>query len=362
MRRRILYVIGTLGRGGAERQLFYLLSRMDRERCQPAVITLDGAEQDAYVPVLRSLGVPVFAGPSGSGRPAKLRSLVRLARRLRPELIHSYSFYCNALAAAAAFAVGERAIGSLRSDFDRQRRRSPYLWRLNAAFPRRQIWNSQGAVDQARAFWRGSVRPEIVVVRPGLDLDDWPATPLPAGETPVIVAVGSLLPVKRWDRLLSAAAVLAGKGIPFRVCLAGEGPLRPRLEEQARELNLLRHMEFLGDVSNVAALFSDAALLVHPSESEGGPNVVMEAMASARAVVATDTGDVRHMVRHGISGVVIPNVDGPELAEALALLLSRPERLAEMGRAARRDAEAKFGVDRMVEETFDVYRRAGWMP
>src|SRR5690348_4657657 len=125
MRRRILYVIGTLGRGGAERQLFYLLSRMDRAKYQPAVVALDGSEQDPYVAALRNLEVPVFVGGRGATRPGKLHTLVRLARQLRPELIHCYSFYCNALAALAAASVGARSVGSMRSEFARQQRRSP---------------------------------------------------------------------------------------------------------------------------------------------------------------------------------------------------------------------------------------------
>jgi glycosyltransferase involved in cell wall biosynthesis len=357
---RILYVVGSLGRGGAERQLFYLISEMDRSRCRPAVMTVDGSETDAYVPALRELGVPVAFAPAGVGKAGKFRAVTQFARQLGVEIIHSYSFYCNALAGLAAKLNGARSIGSIRSEFTLQQQISPRWWRLNVAYPRWQIWNSQTALDQVKELGGGRVRPEIVVVRNGLDLNALPTTPLPSGDVPIIAAVGSLLPIKRWDRLLAASAILAKQGHRFRVRVAGDGPLRAQLEEQRQALGLEQRVEFLGNVKDVAGFLSEATLLAHTAESEGCPNVVMEALAAGRPVIATNVGDVRFLVQDGVSGLVVPNTDGPELVQALGSLLGDAARRQEMACAARRAAEVQFGLDRLLAETFDVYRRAGW--
>ena len=94
MRRRLLYLVGQLGSGGLERQLYYLVLAMDRERYQPAVVVWNYNHSDPYTRQIQELGLPVYA-ISDAPRYKKLWELRCLVKMLKPEILHSYSFYTN---------------------------------------------------------------------------------------------------------------------------------------------------------------------------------------------------------------------------------------------------------------------------
>jgi glycosyltransferase involved in cell wall biosynthesis len=175
-----------------------------------------------------------------------------------------------------------------------------------------------------------------------------------------IVAVGSLLPVKRWDRLLKAVYRLRQNGFDFLVKIAGEGRLRGDLETQAEHLGVGDRVDFIGQRGDIPALMAEASILVHTSDSEGCPNVVMEAMACGRPVVATDVGDTASLVEDGKTGYVVGRADDESLVERIERLLKDPALRRQMGEAGRAKAERDFGLNRLVEETLAAYRIAGW--
>src|SRR5690242_10978179 len=117
MKCRILYVVGQLGTGGSERQLYLLLRHIDRNRYRPQVIVWNFRETDTYVQPVRELNIPLHCFPSAWSKLAKLRALRELVLRLNPEVIHSYSFYTNILVSWAALGTKAIAIGGVRSNF-----------------------------------------------------------------------------------------------------------------------------------------------------------------------------------------------------------------------------------------------------
>ena len=116
---RLLYVIGQLGVGGAERQLFYLLANLDRSRYQPCLMAWNYNPHEKYYREIDALNIPIYGLPADWSPISKLRALRKLARALAPEVIHSYGFYTNFAAYYAARVTGALAIGSLRSDIAR---------------------------------------------------------------------------------------------------------------------------------------------------------------------------------------------------------------------------------------------------
>lgn len=359
MKCRLLYLVGQLRLGGLERQLVCLIRAMDRGRYKPAVAVWGNSPDDHYARELRTLGVPVIRLGESMTRSAKLRALCSMVSSVRPEVIHSYTFYTNIAAWWAAQGRGAIPIGSVRSNFTRDRREAgQILGRLCGRWPSGQVYNSLNAEQEAKRSAMIYRPRRIYVVTNGVDLDQY--VPRPHPERGYILAVGSLSAVKRWDRLIRAVGFLASKGLCLEIFLAGSGPLRGELEAMARSLHVDHLIRFLGARHDIPDLLADAAFLVHTAESEGCPNVIMEAMACGRAVVATDAGDIPYLVDEGKTGFVVPREDANTLTGCIATLLEDRELSRRMGAAGRIKAEQAFGLNRLRSETFAAYRAEGW--
>jgi glycosyltransferase involved in cell wall biosynthesis len=356
---RLLYVVGQLGLGGLERQLFYLIRSMDRRRYVPAVAVWRYSPDDQYTKEISDLDVPVVPLGNHLSRSAKLRALRSLVSSVRPEVIHSYSFYTNFAASWAARGTAAIPIGSIRNTFVFERQQTgEVLGRLCGRWPPAHICNSLAA-EQTAKHSSTIFRPRrIYVITNGVDLDRFFPRCHPQGG--YILAVGSLYPRKRWDRLIQAVAVLASNGICPEVMHVGSGPLRGELEAMTKCLHVEHMFRFLGARQDIPALFADAAFLVHTAEDEGCPNVVLEAMACGRAIVATDAGDVPHLIDNGKTGFIVPRGDEAALANCIAILFKDRELCRRMGDAGRIKAEQAFGLDRLRSETFAAYQAEGW--
>jgi glycosyltransferase involved in cell wall biosynthesis len=356
-----LYLVGQLDSGGLQRQLYYLLQAMDRQRYEPEVVVWNMREHDFCVPQFRKLGVSLHSLPEGLSKPEKLFAFRRMVMRLKPEVIHSYTFHTNFAAWWATRGTKIIPIGSTRSDliFDRKNT-GPLLGRLSARWPRDQISNNLAAVKRSleeRAFF---VPGRFSVIRNAVDCQSFRMAPLPTSNPIIISGVGSLIPVKRWDRLLSAAAELKQRSLNFFMRIAGDGPLRCTLQNQAVGLGVVDRVSFIGHTDDVPDLLAKSTFLAHTSDLEGCPNAVMEAMACGRAVVAMNAGDIPELVDDGSTGFIVPREDHLTLVNRLSQLITDHDLCRSMGEAGRAKAEREFRIDRFVSKTLAAYEAAGW--
>lgn len=357
----LLYLVGQLRPGGLERQLYFLLKGMDRERYRPEIVVWSFRSDDTYVRPIRNLGIKVHYFPETVTAIAKLRAFRRMVLQIKPEVIHSYSFYTNFAAWWAVRNTMIIPVGSFRSDFDYEQKGSgSLLGRLSGRWPRNQICNSYVAAQKLARSHSVFIPRGISVVRNGVDLQSFQKVPLPNRKRAVILGIGSLLPVKRWDRLFVLAAALKNRGLDFIIQVAGDGPLRKSLERQARNYDLVDKVQFLGHSDDVPGLLGDAHFVIHTSDTEGCPNAVIEAMACGRAVVATDVGDIPTLVNDHQTGFVVPRDNHQVLLDRVVRLITDLDLCRQMGEAGRAKAERELGLTRFVEETFSAYQRIGW--
>jgi glycosyltransferase involved in cell wall biosynthesis len=356
---RLLYIVGQLGAGGLERQLGYLIQAMDRNRLHPRVAVWNYDEVAVNARRLKLLGVDLVAVPPIRSRLSRLLWLSRAAAVLGPDVVHSYSFYTNALVQPVA--RNAISVGSIRADFTRDRESTgSILGRICAQWPRAQICNSAAAknkIARSRTIFKPS---RVFLVRNALDLDQFPYKEMPAAGTPLIMGLGSLVSFKRWDRLIRVAHTLSRRGIRAQVVIVGDGPERSRLQSQIDHLGLNATVLLAGYREDVAETIGQATILVHSSDSEVCPNAVMEAMACGRAVVATDAGDTAELIRDGETGFVVPMSDENSLTERVVELVTNVPLARQMGMAGRDRAKTLFGCDRLVDETLGAYRSLGW--
>jgi glycosyltransferase involved in cell wall biosynthesis len=358
---RFLYLAGGLYTGGSERQLYYLLRTLDRERYKPAVVTWNYCAEDVYVRPIRELGVPIYHFADGAGGMSKLSAFRRLVRMLEPEVVHSYSFYTNIAAAWGVIRTRAIAVGSVRSDFTWAKKESGVvLGRLSARWPTHQICNSLSAAAAVRESRSVFAPRHCDVVCNGLDLERFHPYEMPRRGRPRILGLGYLLPVKRWDRLLRAAARLKRAGVDFEMWIVGDGPLRAALEDEARRLAVDDRVQLLPHTDDVPHLIAECSIVAHVADYEGRPNAVMEAMACGCAVVATAVGDIPHLVDDGRTGFLVGSDDESLLAERMLTLILNPQLCRRMGVEGRSKAKVMFGLDYLVRETLASYRTAGW--
>ena len=152
------------------------------------------------------------------------------------------------------------------------------------------------------------------------------------------LAVGRLSEEKGHHCLIEAFAQLLATGVQSRLVLAGDGPLRASIEARCRELGIERHVQITGWVSGdqVRQLIKDSRALVLPSFAEGLPVVLMEAMATARPVVASWVAGIPELVDGGISGWLVPpgNVEAltRSMLECTKASLAECNRMGDAGR------------------------------
>ena len=359
---RLLYVVGQLGLGGLERQLYYLLANLDYARYYPAVVVWNLNHNEKYFKDIETLKIPLYGFPPEWSPLSKLKALRALTRQLKPEVIHSYGFYTNFAAAYAAWATKTLAIGSRRSEYNPHKRRRGGLNRLlNAKWPACHIINSTPSADAVNCTFSLFTSRHVFTVRNALDLNLFKCVGEASKKRDYVAAIGALMPVKRWDRLLRVVRNLKSvlsEDIRFQI--AGDGPLRPALVKLADDLGVSRIVEFRGAVHDIPAFLAGAKFLVHTSQSEGCPNVVMEAMACGLPVVAMETGEIPYLVEDGKTGFVVRQEDETMLVERVSLLLGDDELCLNMGAAAREKAKREFTLERLVSETPEAYRVAGW--
>lgn len=158
-----------------------------------------------------------------------------------------------------------------------------------------------------------------------------PGAPLPPLPPRYIAGVGRLAPQKRWDRALAALAALDDRDIPL--VIAGDGPLRDSLLDQAQRLVVAHRLHLLGHVADPLPLIERAALVVLSSDYEGVPGVLREALALGTPVVTTDSSvAVREIVDDPARGTVVPVDDTSALVAAIdTWLAGRPRPAPQAG-------------------------------
>jgi len=199
------------------------------------------------------------------------------------------------------------------------------------------------------------------VVRVGIPVDQFtrvspPETPDPH---PTILYIGRLVPEKGQAVLLEAVALLAERGHPVAVTLAGEGALRPELERRAERLGIAPQVTFLGAVGQdrLRDLYESASIFCLPSFAEGVPVVLMEAMAMNLPVVSTRITGIPELIEDGVGGLLVAPGRPDELADQLESLLSDPSLCRELGAQGREAVLREFDAERSAAQLYELFSK-----
>jgi glycosyltransferase involved in cell wall biosynthesis len=222
--------------------------------------------------------------------------------------------------------------------------------------------NSKALADSLCKLAGPDAGPRVTIVANGVDTGSFDRhAEEPSGiSRPFILGVGRLQPFKGFDVLVRGFALLGGQFHALRLVLAGDGPERPALERLCADYGITDRVKFKGALANreVPPLLSASQFLVVPSRREGFGIAAVEAMACRKAVVAMAVGGLKEVVVDGRTGILVREHTPEALAQAMSLLLTRPELAKTMGECGRRLVESRFTWKTVAERYIPVFRLA----
>ncbi len=367
MKIRVLEVLASLRRAGAERVVVSLACGLDRARFETEVVSLYDAFPDGFEPVLADAGVAVRH--LGKHRGLDIRMVPRLARAIRefqPAIVHSHSYVMRYVLPAGWWAGRPRMVHTVHNLAERE------VDGIGRAVHRAAFRAGAAAVavsgEVAKSFRRiygfdpAAVIPNGVdLVRFGRGAGDWRRTNGFKADDGLIVSVARFEPQKNPLRLIEAFARGLKDEPRWRLLLAGGGSLERAAREAAGQHEVAGRVHFLGVRTDIAELLAACDIFALAADWEGSPMAVIEAMASGLPVAATAVGGVPELVEHGATGLLTAPGDTAALAQSLAALARDAKLRAEFGaRGARKGRTLRRSADdRCLRATLRA-RRGRW--
>jgi glycosyltransferase involved in cell wall biosynthesis len=199
---------------------------------------------------------------------------------------------------------------------------------------------------------------KITIIYNGVNLERFKgdAAPIyiPQNGEIVLGCAGRLSEEKGHMHLLDLMKNLSGSPFRFKLLIAGEGRLMSLLQRRTRKLGLEDRVDFLGFISDMPGFFNSIDIFLLPSHFEGFSNAVIEAMASARPVVAFDVGSTAEVIRDGKTGYIIRDKSVQEMSGKILELASNKELRRSMGREGRKRVEESFSFETCLEKIIQV--------
>jgi glycosyltransferase involved in cell wall biosynthesis len=386
VRIRIVRVIARLNIGGPAIQAITLTRLLDERGYQTRLVRGRESATEASMDYLaEELGVaPTLVThmrrDPGPGDAAALAQLVRILRADRPHIVHTHAAKSGTLGRVAALLAFPRRSRRpvLVHTFHGQSLTGYFDDRTAGLYRRieRLLAHRTDALVVVSAEVRDDLvrlgvaeRERFTVVPLGFDLgpfvddshrDDrrarlrreWGIDP----NAEVVTLIARLVPIKRVDRFLAVARMLAAQRPRTRFVVVGDGELREplRTSEDARALG--KRLTWAGFRRDMPDVCFASDLVVLTSDNEGTPVSLIEAQAAAVPVVGTAVGGVPSAVRHGETGLLAPPGDERALAEAIARILDDEQLAGALARAGREHAQRSFVVERLLDDLDRLYR------
>jgi|SRR5579863_247603 len=358
---RIAFCITDLDPGGAERALVQLVTRLDRQRWEPAVFCLSGP--GALADELHAASIPVTClGATRWNRFAVILRLARKLRQFRPAILQTFLFHANLAGRIAGRLAGVKQIVAGIRVAEKRSQARLWLDRWTNGLVVANVCVSQAVADFSISQSGLSPR-KIVVIPNGVDVARF-AGAAPADLTALGIPRGSqaLLTIGRLDRqkglstLIEAAAVVIPKFTQAHFLLVGEGPQRPEIERLIHDKGLANRVHLAGWRPDITELLAAGTALILSSLWEGMPNVILEAMAAGLPVVATRVEGTAELVIERSTGLLVPPQSPPELAAAIESILTDPVPAKAMGQLGRERVTSEFSWQKIVDRYSELYR------
>jgi glycosyltransferase involved in cell wall biosynthesis len=363
---RLMQITHDLAIGGLQQVVLTLCKTIDRRRFEIDVLCLRALGE--FAPEIEQLGIPVTLLPQ-KPQGTDYLSFLKVARILRDrqiDVIHTHNTQPLLDGGIGALLAGVPTI--VHTDHGRQfpdKRRYMFAEWLLSHCVYRVVGVSDRTSKNLIDFERISPR-RIVTIRNGIVGETYQRSfetlakrrELGIPDSASIIGLGARLTEEKGiSFLLHAISAMLGKQPNLLLVVAGDGPLRRRLEDEAQQLGVASHVRFIGTRTDMPELMRLFDIFVLPSISEGLPMVLLEALAAGRPVVATNVGGISEVVRDGHNGFLVPSRDSAALASSLSRLLNDRDLVEGFGRNSRAMFESGLSAEHMARSYEQLYLR-----
>ncbi len=357
--KRILYLNHVSYRSGAENSLLLLLAGLDRNRYEPVVVCPPGGPLLAGLAEMQVMNKTMEMGKRPFSFLHTVQNLRYLIHTHHIDLIHANSVDATQYAALPARLTGVPLIGHVRNICSF---RPHGLWLLQQAT--RLIAVSEATRRALVA--QGVQAARVEVIYNGVPLAQFQPTPgarqmmnLPDG-VPIVGVIGRLHPIKGHEDFCKAAQILLKQIPDVHFLIAGSDPEPGQPYEQTlrhlvQQLGIQERVHFLGEITQVNLFLAALDVFVLPSHQEPFARVILEAMCSGCAIVATAVGGTPEALQEGYTGLLVPPAQPAPLANAILHLLNHPDLAKKLGQNARAVAMARYDIAHNVAKTTALY-------
>ena len=356
--KRVLHVIDSLHLGGAQEVVMNIVNGANRERYVHEVATMHG--RGIYWDRLAAQGVPLHSLSPHKLVPLYVPALAALLKKGAFDILHCHLIAANIVAKPIGAACGVPLI--LNHDHTNDPKRGDVAWLLALdrwanGFAQHHVAVSASCRDFLIS--REGIPPEnISLVLNAIHVARFqPQRTHRSPGAPFIAGVGRLNAQKNFSLFLEIAAQVAIRHPDARFLIAGTGPEEQHLRSEAARLGIADQVTFAGYVADPRTIYEKADLLLMPSNFEGLPMTLLEAMAMEVPVVASRLDGIAEVIDDGVDGALCTPGDASAFVTAINHLLSDPAARTAMGVAAREKVLSRFSARRMVDEIEEIYDR-----
>lgn len=359
---KILYVIWSLGLGGAERVVISLAKGLDKTKFQPTVCCLNG--KGAFAHELEELGIKVIALNKKAGIDISVASkIIKVIKNNKIDIVHTHLWGANFWGRIAAKLAGVKGIIVTEHNTDVWKSRLYFMFdKLLSRWTDRIIVVSNSVKD----FYvsKGIDEKKIEVIYNGVEIEKLQGCKETRtlikkefgikDDEKVLAIIGRLVPQKGHKYLFEALSQLNGS-YKIKLLVVGAGPIEKDLRSTVCGLQLQGKVIFTGLREDVKDILSITNVLVMPSTREGLPMVALEAMAQGVPVIATKVGGVPDLVSDNETGILVESNNHFALKEALSKIIEDEGLTQRLGENAKKSVQEKFSIEGMLNKTQTLY-------
>ena len=328
-RKKVLFVITSLGLGGAEKLLFYYLRDLDKSKYSFSVCCLR-AEPNDLLPVISNYTKVHNLKIKNKFNPLVIIKLVKLFRNLKPDLIHTHLFQPRVYASIAYLFYNRAILITQKHNSVNPRKHNIFvILEMLSILVNKQVIAISQSVKNSLIKYEFIPEKKIFVLPNCIDYQDFREIAdfrKNSKEKRIIIGtIGRLERQKGTKYLIMAMKIILSKYPHSTLEIVGDGSLLEELNDLSIKLDISNSVVFFGKFVNVKPFYSRMDVFVLPSIYEGFGIVLLEAMASGVPVVATDVDGIKEVILNSECGILVPPKNPEALADAVIKIIENPQ-------------------------------------